>query len=197
MGSGEINEQRNASRLPICTNVPEPAALQASQAALQLFAFGQEQAAVRGLLLVDTKYEFGNREDGSIMLVDEIHTPDSSRCSPSPGTPFSSRSGIWCSIERAATRRYWLAESYADRLAQGKEPHNIDKEFLRLWFRQHCDPYHDKVGSLKRGGGRSLIEFSCILQSYNHCAFAARWQAGWCWAGSSRSSVGTGGRISQ
>ncbi|KAI3438443.1 hypothetical protein D9Q98_000873 [Chlorella vulgaris] len=90
-----------------------------SAAALQLFAFGQEQAAQRGLLLVDTKYEFGKDESGSILLVDEIHTPDSSR--------------------------YWLADSYEQRHAAGQEPQNIDKEFLRLWFRANCDPYKDEV----------------------------------------------------
>jgi len=41
--------------------------------------------------------------------------------------------------------RYWLAHSYEERMSQGKEPENIDKEFLRLWFRDHCDPYHDAV----------------------------------------------------
>ena len=50
-----------------------------SKAALALFDFGQRLAVKRGLLLVDTKYEFGRATDGSILLVDEIHTPDSSR----------------------------------------------------------------------------------------------------------------------
>ena len=53
--------------------------LQVSSAALALFKFGQEEAAKRGLLLVDTKYEFGKDAAGTIRLVDEIHTPDSSR----------------------------------------------------------------------------------------------------------------------
>jgi phosphoribosylaminoimidazole-succinocarboxamide synthase len=92
---------------------------EASAAALKLFQFGTEVAAKHGLILVDTKYEFGRDAQGQIILVDEIHTPDSSR--------------------------YWLADSYHDRFAQGKEPENIDKEFLRLWFVEHCDPYHDSV----------------------------------------------------
>lgn len=92
---------------------------EASQYALKLFNFGTEVAAQHGLVLVDTKYEFGRDSDGRIVLVDEIHTPDSSR--------------------------YWLANTYADRFAQGLEPENIDKEFLRLWFVDHCDPYNDKV----------------------------------------------------
>lgn len=86
--------------------------------ALALFAFGQETAAKRGLILVDTKYEFGrDASTGEIMIIDEMHTPDSSR--------------------------YWLADSYEQRLAEGKEPDNIDKEFLRIWFRSNCDPYAD------------------------------------------------------
>jgi phosphoribosylaminoimidazole-succinocarboxamide synthase len=91
-----------------------------SAKALELFAFGQIVASSRGLILVDTKYEFGLDEiTGEILLVDEIHTPDSSR--------------------------YWLAASYEDRMAAGKSPENIDKEFLRLWFKNHCDPYQDDV----------------------------------------------------
>jgi phosphoribosylaminoimidazole-succinocarboxamide synthase len=86
---------------------------------LELFAFGQKLAAERGLILVDTKYEFGVTSDGEILLIDEIHTPDSSR--------------------------YWLADSYAERLVAGQEPNMIDKEFFRLWFRDRCDPYKDAV----------------------------------------------------
>ena len=54
--------------------------LQVSKAALALFEFGQNQASKQGLILVDTKYEFGKDPDGNVMLIDEIHTPDSSRC---------------------------------------------------------------------------------------------------------------------
>ena len=89
----------------------------ASKKALELFAFGQKVAAERGLILVDTKYEFGVSSEGEILLIDEIHTPDSSR--------------------------YWLSDSYAERLAAGMEPDMIDKEFFRLWFRERCDPYTD------------------------------------------------------
>ena len=85
--------------------------------ALEVFAFGQQEAATRGLLLVDTKYEFGRASDGTILLVDEMHTPDSSR--------------------------YWLSESYPSRMESGENPENIDKEFLRLWFKEKCDPYSD------------------------------------------------------
>jgi len=90
-----------------------------ASAVLQIFARGQKLAAEHGLILVDTKYEMGKGDDGTIMMIDEMHTPDSSR--------------------------YWLASSYEERIAQGLEPENIDKEFLRLWFRNHCDPYNDAV----------------------------------------------------
>jgi phosphoribosylaminoimidazole-succinocarboxamide synthase len=90
------------------------------KAALAVFALGQKVAAEHGLILVDTKYEFGRDEaTGEILLIDEVHTPDSSR--------------------------YWLANTYEQCIAQGKEPDNIDKEFLRLWFRDNCDPYKDEV----------------------------------------------------
>ncbi len=91
-----------------------------AEAALKVFDRGQKIADEHGLILVDTKYEFGrDLETGEILLIDEVHTPDSSR--------------------------YWLASSYQARIAAGMEPENIDKEFLRLWFRQRCDPYKEKV----------------------------------------------------
>jgi phosphoribosylaminoimidazole-succinocarboxamide synthase len=89
------------------------------QTALALFARGQELAARNGLILVDTKYEFGTDENGRLVLIDEIHTPDSSR--------------------------YWQRESYAMRFAAGEEPEYFDKEFLRLWFKDNSDPYADKT----------------------------------------------------
>ncbi len=85
--------------------------------ATRLFLRGQEIAAKKGLILVDTKYEFGTSENGSLVLIDEIHTPDSSR--------------------------YWQAENYEERLIRGEEPKSFDKEFLRLWFKEHSDPYND------------------------------------------------------
>ncbi len=88
-----------------------------SEIAFALFKRGMEIAARNGLILVDTKYELGRDTDGTITLIDEIHTPDSSR--------------------------YWLAESYEERFKSGREPENIDKEFLRLWFKENCDPYND------------------------------------------------------
>ncbi len=78
------------------------------RAALALFARGQERAKAAGLMLVDTKYEFGRAPDGSIILIDEAHTPDSSR--------------------------FWKAESYAFRRESGIEPECFDKEFVRLAY---------------------------------------------------------------
>jgi phosphoribosylaminoimidazole-succinocarboxamide synthase len=86
-------------------------------AARRLFLRGQELARQRGLVLVDTKYEFGLDARGTLTLIDEIHTPDSSR--------------------------YWQADSYEARVARAEEPEYFDKEFLRLWFMDHCDPYND------------------------------------------------------
>jgi phosphoribosylaminoimidazole-succinocarboxamide synthase len=76
--------------------------------AMKLFARGQEICRQRGIILVDTKYEMGKRPDGTIVVIDEIHTPDSSR--------------------------YWLAASYEQRLARGEEPESFDKEFVRRWL---------------------------------------------------------------
>lgn len=89
------------------------------EAAYALFERGQKIAAERGLILVDTKYEFGIDDDGNLMLIDEIHTPDSSR--------------------------YWKKATYDERFAKGEEPEYFDKEFLRLWFKENCDPYKDET----------------------------------------------------
>ncbi|MBR2378338.1 MAG: phosphoribosylaminoimidazolesuccinocarboxamide synthase [Bacteroidaceae bacterium] len=74
---------------------------------LALYQRGCEMAAEKGLILVDTKYEFG-KKDGKIILIDEIHTPDSSR--------------------------YFYAEGYEDRLARGEEQRQLSKEFVRQWL---------------------------------------------------------------
>lgn len=75
---------------------------------LKLFARGQEMAKERGLLLVDTKYEFGKLADGTIVLIDEIHTPDSSR--------------------------YFYADGYAERQAKNEQQQQLSKEFVRQWL---------------------------------------------------------------
>jgi len=90
-----------------------------SEKALALFACGREMAARHGLILVDTKYEFGFDANGSIVLADEVHTPDSSR--------------------------YWLAETYPARFAAGAPPDTLDKDFIRRWVAARCDPYVDPI----------------------------------------------------
>jgi phosphoribosylaminoimidazole-succinocarboxamide synthase len=107
-----------------------------------LFEFSQRKCEAQGIIIVDTKYEFGKDSDGHILLIDEIQTPDSSR--------------------------YWKHDSYDEKFAAGEEPENIDKvvshlllrksaplttflsllikkEFLRKWYRSACDPYKDDV----------------------------------------------------
>jgi len=93
-----------------------------SETALKLFARGREIAASRGLILVDTKYEFGVDSEGNIILADEIHTPDSSR--------------------------YWFAETYPARFAAGAPPDAFDKDVLRRWVAARCDPYKDDIPSI-------------------------------------------------
>ena len=90
-----------------------------SRVALALFARGQAMAASRGLILADTKYEFGTDADGNIVLADEIHTPDSSR--------------------------YWMADSYQRRFEAGLAPESFDKDFVRAWVTARCDPYTQPV----------------------------------------------------
>lgn len=104
---------------------------QLARLSLALFARGREIAARNGLILVDTKYEFGVDADGRITLADEVHTPDSSR--------------------------YWIAKSYADRMRAGLEPESLDKEFLRLWIRERCDPYKDPIPKIP---AENLVAFS-------------------------------------
>lgn len=81
---------------------------QVQEAALAIFKRGQQVAEAAGLVLVDTKYEFGRAPDGRVMLIDEVHTPDSSR--------------------------FWKAGTYESRLAAGLEPENFDKEFVRIAY---------------------------------------------------------------
>ncbi len=99
-----------------------------SRYALALFARGQELAARRGLILVDTKYEFGTDATGQIILADEIHTPDSSR--------------------------YWIADSYDQAFRDGSRPKSFDKDFIRAWVAERCDPYKDAIPEIPK----ALIE---------------------------------------
>jgi len=79
-----------------------------AEKAMELYLAGVEHCAEQGIIFVDTKYEFGRDQEGNIMLIDEIHTPDSSR--------------------------FWIADTYQQKIANGEEPDNINKEYLRLWL---------------------------------------------------------------
>ncbi len=106
----------------------------AAAIAARLFAFGQARAAERGLILADTKYEMGVTDAGEVIVIDEIHTPDSSR--------------------------YWYADDYEARLAAGQEPRSLDKEYVRRYLAEEAGyrgdgpppplPDHVRVEAAKR-----------------------------------------------
>jgi phosphoribosylaminoimidazole-succinocarboxamide synthase len=102
-----------------------------SEKSLALFNRGRELAAKNGLILVDTKYEFGLDENGTIVVADEIHTPDSSR--------------------------FWMSDSYQECMDNGQNPDSLDKEFLRLWITGQCDPYNDPIPEIPM---ETLLQFS-------------------------------------
>lgn len=81
---------------------------EAAQMVKTLFDFGQRYCAERGLILVDTKYELGKDSKGNIVVIDEIHTPDSSR--------------------------FWFAQSYEERFSKGLDPESFDKEYVRRYL---------------------------------------------------------------
>lgn len=112
---GEVDEKISADEI-LARGIMSPDHWKkCEEFSLKLFERGQQIASKQGLILVDTKYEFGLDAQGNITLADEVHTPDSSR--------------------------FWLAKSYEERFVHGKEPENIDKEFLRRWLKEQCDPY--------------------------------------------------------
>ena len=105
----------------------------AAEIAIALFATGQKLCAERGLILVDTKYELGKTKDGEIIVIDEIHTPDSSR--------------------------FWIDATYQERFSAGVDPEPLDKDFVRryytaLGYRGDGDPpelpNEVRVGAAKR-----------------------------------------------
>ena len=89
------------------------------QKAFELFEYGQNLAEQHNLLLVDTKYEFGRTNSGEIVLIDELHTCDSSR--------------------------YWIKDTYKARFEAGEEPEKLDKDQIRDWVKSQCDPYKDEL----------------------------------------------------
>jgi phosphoribosylaminoimidazole-succinocarboxamide synthase len=90
------------------TGMPEAEFDQAAEYAMTLFREGQRICAERGLILVDTKYELGKTPDGKIVVIDEIHTPDSSR--------------------------FWYQNTYEERFGSGHDPESFDKEYVRRWL---------------------------------------------------------------
>jgi phosphoribosylaminoimidazole-succinocarboxamide synthase len=108
----------------------------AAEIARALFLSGQEACAARGLILVDTKYEFGKAKDGRVLVIDEIHTPDSSR--------------------------FWMASTYEDRFARGEDPEPLDKDFVRRHFTnmgyRGDGPPPDLPDDVRIGAARRYIE---------------------------------------
>lgn len=103
----EVGHDRNISKEEIIAEglVSAEVYRQVEDYALKMFAYGQKKAAERGLILVDTKYEMGLDAQGQLLVIDEVHTPDSSR--------------------------YWVADLYSSEFEQGQEPTSLDKEFVR------------------------------------------------------------------
>ena len=97
---------------------------QIEKIALRLFARGTQIAAKGGFILADTKYEFGLDRHGKLMLIDEIHTPDSSR--------------------------FWRKITYNLRFKKGEEVENYDKEVMRIWFKEHGYSGHGKPPQMSR-----------------------------------------------
>ena len=93
--------------------------------ALELYNFGYKYAESKGLLLVDTKYEFGLDMNNNIILIDEVHTCDSSR--------------------------YWLKDTYEQKFKDGKSPDKFDKDQVRDWVKTQCDPYKDSIPTPPEG----------------------------------------------
>ena len=109
--------------------------------AYSLFQIGQEIASKNGLILVDTKYEFGIDEHGEIILVDELHTPDSSR--------------------------YWFSNSYKERMSNGEEPESIDKEIIRKWIKKTYENPYDLTIEINIPNELRLSLSNKYLQLYN------------------------------
>jgi formyltetrahydrofolate-dependent phosphoribosylglycinamide formyltransferase len=112
-----------------------------SEKALELFKYGQYLADKQGFILVDTKYEFGKTEDGQIMLIDELHTCDSSR--------------------------YWVRKSYKQRFAAGEEPERLDKDVIRVYLREVMDnPYEGDIPEIPDEMKFRLLE--CYKRFYEN-----------------------------
>jgi phosphoribosylaminoimidazole-succinocarboxamide synthase len=99
---------------------------------MELFKYGQKMADNAGFILIDTKYEFGKDENNNIILIDEIHTCDSSR--------------------------YWIKKTYENRYKNDIEPEKIDKDIIRDWVKNQCNPYTDKIPEVPEDLKKKTIE---------------------------------------
>ena len=100
--------------------------------AMELFKYGQKMADNAGFILVDTKYEFGKDENNNIILIDEIHTCDSSR--------------------------YWIKKTYENRFKNDIEPEKLDKDTIRDWVKSQCNPYTDEIPDIPEDLKKKTIE---------------------------------------
>jgi phosphoribosylaminoimidazole-succinocarboxamide synthase len=105
---GDHDVSASRDEILALTGMPARDFDEAADYAMKLFSFGQRLCQKQGLILVDTKYEFGKTKDGRIVVIDEIHTPDSSR--------------------------FWFASTYDDRLARLEDPESFDKEYVRRYL---------------------------------------------------------------
>lgn len=108
MGAGGQDVSLSRAEAIATTGVTAAVFDAAAGMAMALFKRGQKLCADRGLILVDTKYEFGVTPEGDLVVIDEIHTPD--------------------------TSRFWFAETYEDRFEAGSDPESFDKDYLRRWL---------------------------------------------------------------
>lgn len=117
-GPGGHDEPITSEEIVKLKLIPANIWRQIEKVALLLFERGSQLAAKGGFILADTKYEFGLDKNGKLILIDEVHTPDSSR--------------------------FWEKSSYQQRFKKGEEVENYDKEVMRIWFRQRGYPGHGK-----------------------------------------------------
>lgn len=122
-GSGKGGHDERMTREEILASgiMPEEIYRKMEETTYALYEKGSKIAEKSGLIMPDTKYEFGIFEN-QLILIDELHTPDGSR--------------------------FWIKDTYEERFDEGEEPENFDKEFMRLWYTQRIDPYKDTVPSM-------------------------------------------------
>lgn len=118
-GLGGHDEPITAKEIIKQKLIPEKIWKQIEKVAIKLYERGAQIAAKGGFILADTKYEFGLDKVGKLTLIDEVHTPDSSR--------------------------FWLKKTYSQHFKKGEEVENYDKEIMRIWFKEHGYTGHGKA----------------------------------------------------